>query len=149
MKLSVIHKRRLAFVGILLGAMMIATALILYALGQNVNLYYTPSQLKAEHISPQRTIRIGGLVQMGSIHRSKNDLGVSFVVTDGTGTVPVDYRGILPDLFREEQGVVVQGKLGKNGIFQAQEVLAKHDENYMPPDISNDKQQHHVQAESR
>ena len=126
------RKRRLYWVFAVLAAGGIAVSLVIYALGQNINLYFTPSQLETAELSDHRLIRVGGMVQAGSVKRAAEGLSVSFAITDMKQQLPVVYEGVLPALFREGQGIVVQGVL-KNGILQASEVLAKHDENYMPP----------------
>ena len=108
-----------------------AAALVLNALNSNIALYVTPSEVKAGKAPQDRAFRIGGLVKSGSLHR--DNLTVHFVITDTVQEQPVSYTGILPDLFKEGKGAVVQGKLDANGAFVASEVLAKHDENYMPP----------------
>ena len=112
-----------------------ATALVLTALDENLDHFRSPSQLIAEPPAPERGIRLGGLVEEGSIERSSDGLSVTFRVTDLSQSVPVSYTGILPDLFREGQGVVTLGRLGPDGTFAAREVLAKHDENYMPREV--------------
>lgn len=109
----------------------VASGLILYALRQNLDLYYTPEQLLTTDPLPQGRIRIGGMVQEGSIAHSDN-LGVSFIVTDYKREVKVIYKGILPDLFKDKQGVVALGKINAAQTFEADQILAKHDENYMP-----------------
>ena len=125
------HKRAAAIaLGVVaLGA---ATALVLTAFERNLVFFFTPSQVAANE---GRTFRIGGMVVPGSVKRDGVD--VRFVVTDTAKTMPVTYRGALPDLFREGKGVVAQGQLGADGVFAAREVLAKHDENYMPPEAAN------------
>ncbi|HXN16287.1 MAG TPA: cytochrome c maturation protein CcmE, partial [Usitatibacter sp.] len=111
----------------------LAAALVLNAFQSNLVFFFTPTQV-AEHQAPHdRAFRIGGLVELGSLVRDKDALTVRFRVTDTSKTIPVVYTGILPDLFREGKGVVAQGRLGADGTFRASEVLAKHDENYMPP----------------
>ena len=128
-----IRKRRLiAIVSIIIG-MAIAVSLMLYALNENINLFFTPSQIVKGEIPHHKDFRLGGVVLLGSVKRNQQSLQVQFAVTDHSNTVLVDYTGILPDLFNEGQGVVVQGHLNKKGVFEANEVLAKHDENYMPP----------------
>jgi len=112
-----------------------ATALVLTAFEQNLVFFFTPSQVAANEAPQGRTFRIGGMVLAGSVKR--DGVEVRFVVTDTAKTVPVSYRGALPDLFREGKGVVAQGQLGADGVFAAKEVLAKHDENYMPPDAKH------------
>jgi len=119
-----------------LAALGVAAALVLNAFQSNLVFFFTPSQV-VSHEAPQgRSFRIGGLVEAGSVVRDKDALTVRFRVTDTAKTIPVTYTGILPDLFREGKGVVAQGKLGSDGIFHANEVLAKHDENYMPPEAA-------------
>lgn len=127
------RKKRLYFIlGILLGVSA-AVSLAIYALGQNVDLYFTPSQLLNQHSLPQHSFRLGGMVALGSVRRVPNSLEVSFQVTDFRKTLTVHYTGILPALFREGQGIVVEGHLGSDGAVTASQVLAKHDENYKPP----------------
>ncbi len=129
------HKR-LAFIIAGLAALGIAAALVLNAFRSNLVFFYTPTQV-ANGEAPQNTsFRIGGLVEQGSLKRAENSLEAHFVVTDTAKRMEVVYSGILPDLFKEGKGVVAQGKLGKDGIFQADNVLAKHDENYMPPEAA-------------
>jgi len=120
-----------------LAAIGVASALVLNAFQSNLVFFFTPSQV-VSHEAPQgRSFRIGGLVEAGSVVRDKDALTVRFRVTDTAKTIPVTYTGILPDLFREGKGVVAQGKLGSDGVFHANEVLAKHDENYMPPEAAD------------
>ena len=115
----------------------IATALVLNAFNENLVFFYTPTQV-ADHAVPRdRPFRIGGLVEAGSLVRDQDALSVRFVVTDTAKAIPVTYKGILPDLFREGKGVVAQGRLQGDGTFHATEVLAKHDENYMPPEAAD------------
>lgn len=117
--------------------MTLAVGLILYALRQNVDLYYTPSQLlKAESRVMTREVRLGGLVQKGSVKRHQNSLDVRFELTDGQHQILVTYQGLLPVLFREGQGIVAEGKLNAKHVFVADQVLAKHDANYRPPEIN-------------
>ncbi len=112
-----------------------AVALLLTALRQNIVYFYGPAEMAAAKIEPQRRVRLGGLVAQGSLVREADNL-VRFEVTDGgAANVPVLYHGLLPDLFREGQGVVAEGRLGTNGVFAADNVLAKHDERYMPPEV--------------
>ena len=127
-------QRRIAFAAALLVAGAGGAALIVGALRDNVLYFYSPSDVAAKHVAPGVAFRIGGLVEKASVkHGAGAD--VSFVVTDGKGAVPVDYNGVLPALFREGQGVVALGALGPGGTFAATEVLAKHDEKYMPPEV--------------
>jgi cytochrome c-type biogenesis protein CcmE len=117
-----------------LAALGLASALVLNALRSNLAFFFTPSQIAAHEAPVDRSLRIGGLVQAGSVQRQ--GVTVHFIVTDTAKSIPVVYTGILPDLFKEGKGVVAQGKLDANGVFQATEVLAKHDENYMPPEAA-------------
>jgi cytochrome c-type biogenesis protein CcmE len=128
------HKR-LAAIGVGVVALGIAAALVLTAFEKNLVFFFTPSQVAANEAPQGRTFRIGGMVLAGSVRRS--GVEVEFVVTDTAKSIPVVYRGALPDLFREGKGVVAQGQLGTDGVFRAREVLAKHDENYMPPDAAH------------
>jgi cytochrome c-type biogenesis protein CcmE len=114
----------------------VAVALVLNAFRTNLVFFFTPSQVAAHEAPNGRTFRIGGLVETGSVVHAGDALTVSFRVTDMAQTIPVVFTGILPDLFREGKGVVAQGKLGTDGVFHASEVLAKHDENYMPPEAA-------------
>jgi len=126
------HKR-FAMIGGGLAALGVAAAFVLAAFQENLVFFFTPSQVAANEAPQGRAFRIGGMVTPGSVKRQSDGVTVQFVVTDTAKDVTVVYRGLLPDLFREGKGVVTQGKLGADGIFQASEVLAKHDENYMPP----------------
>ena len=112
----------------------VAATLVLTALNDNLVFFYSSTQVVEKKIGPERRFRLGGLVEAGSVQ--KNGQETRFVVTDTAKTVPVIYRGLLPDLFREGQGVVAEGSLGPDGVFVAREVLAKHDENYMPPEVA-------------
>ena len=129
-------KRGLAIV-VGLAALGIASALVLNAFQSNLVFFFSPSQIAANEAPRDRNFRVGGLVQEGSIQRQAGGLTVNFVVTDLAKTIPVSYTGLLPDLFREGKGVVAQGKLGADGVFRADQVLAKHDENYMPPEAAD------------
>ena len=128
------HKR-IALIGGGLASLAVAAVLVLKALDSNIALYVTPSEVAAGKAPQGKAFRIGGLVKDGSVKRS--DLTVRFVITDTAKEIPVAYTGILPDLFREGKGAVVQGRLGDDGVFAASEVLAKHDENYMPPEAKH------------
>ena len=128
-----IQQRRLIYVVILLIGIGVAISLALYALNDNINLYYTPSEVVTGHVPMNHVFRMGGLVKKGSVQHEKNSLLVSFLVTDLKHDITVTYNGILPDLFRDGQGVVVQGQVTPSGQFKADQVLAKHDEKYMPP----------------
>jgi len=114
----------------------IAVTLVLNAFQSNLVFFFTPTQIAKKEAPIDRSFRIGGLVQAGSLKRQKDGLTVDFIVTDLTNHIPVTYQGILPDLFKEGKGVVAQGKLSPNGRFVADQVLAKHDENYMPPEAA-------------
>ena len=109
---------------------------MLYAFQQNLLYFYSPSQVAASMVEPHTTFRLGGLVAEGSVQQETGSMEVRFALTDGAQTLPVRYRGLLPDLFREGQGIVAQGRMDEAGVFVAQEVLAKHDENYMPPEVA-------------
>ena len=114
----------------------VAVMLVLKAFQSNLVFFFSPSQIAANEAPRDRAFRIGGLVEEGSIKRDGQSLTVQFVVTDMAQRVPVTYTGMLPDLFKEGKGVVAQGKLGSDGVFRAEQVLAKHDENYMPPEAA-------------
>lgn len=141
------HKR-VAFIVAGLAAIGIATALVLTAFQQNLVFFFSPSQVAAKEAPIGRTFRVGGLVQEGTVKRESDGLTVRFVVTDTAQSIPVVYKGILPDLFKEGKGCVAQGKIGDDGVFYADEVLAKHDENYMPPEAGDaiDKAKHAKEA---
>jgi len=128
-------KRTLAVIGGL-ATLAIATGLVLNAFQSNLVFFYSPTQVASSEAPVDRTFRIGGMVETGSLQREADGVTVRFVVTDTAKTVPVTFKGMLPDLFQEGKGVVAQGKLGSDGTFVAQEVLAKHDENYMPPEAA-------------
>ena len=130
------HKRMVAILVGLVGVAAIV-ALILNALQSNINHFFSPTEVVANEAPNDRTFRLGGLVEEGSIQREDDGLTVHFNVTDGAEIVTVKYTGILPDLFSEGEGVVAQGKLGTGGLFMAEEVLAKHDETYMPPEVAD------------
>ena len=132
--------RRKKTMYIIIGALTglgLAVGLVLYALKNNVSLYFTPTQVFNKEAPQGRSFRIGGLVEAGSVHRENDGLTVHFNVTDTSRSMPVVYKGILPDLFKEGKGVVAQGKLEADNVFRAEEVLAKHDENYMPPEAKD------------
>ena len=128
------RRRKLVFILAALAAAGAVTALVLNAFRSNLVFFYSPSQIQAGEAPAQRSFRLGGLVQAGSLKRE--GVEVSFLVTDTARAIPVRFRGILPDLFKEGKGVVAQGRLGTDGVFAADEVLAKHDENYMPPEAA-------------
>lgn len=131
------RKQRLMFVTVIVIGISAAVALALSAFQENLLYFYTPTQV-AEGEAPQgRAFRVGGLVEAGSVQRESDGLTVHFTVTDTARSIPITYKGILPDLFREGQGIVAMGRLDANAAFVADEVLAKHDENYMPPEVSD------------
>jgi cytochrome c-type biogenesis protein CcmE len=131
------RQKRTVYIVIALAAVGLAVGLVLNALKTNVNLYFTPTQVFNREAPENRSFRIGGLVEKGSLKREGDGLTVHFVITDLKNSLPVVYRGILPDLFKEGKGVVAEGKMESDGIMHASEVLAKHDENYMPPEAAD------------
>jgi cytochrome c-type biogenesis protein CcmE len=130
------RKRRLYWVLGILAGVGIAAALALSAFQKNVMFFFDPTQVAAGEVKEGQRFRLGGMVSRGSFHRQPGSLDVTFIVTDFKHELPVKYTGVLPDLFREGQGVVAHGKLGTDGVFVADEVLAKHDERYMPPEVA-------------
>ena len=139
------HKRIAAIVGGIV-ALGVVTALVLRAFNENLVFFFTPTEVVANKAPQGRTFRIGGMVEKGSVKREGVD--VRFVVTDTAKSLPVVYKGALPDLFREGKGVVAQGQLGADGVFRANEVLAKHDENYMPPEAKEAVEKAHQAAKT-
>ena len=131
------RSKRLIAIACGLAALGLATALVLNAFNSNLVFFFSPTQVAANEAPQGRSFRVGGLVEMGSIKRETQGLTTRFVVTDLAKTIPVTYTGLLPDLFKEGKGVVAQGKLGADGVFRADQVLAKHDENYMPPEAAD------------
>ncbi len=129
------HKR-LILVAAGLAILALATSLVLNALEGNLSYFFSPTEVAKGKAPADHVFRLGGMVEKGSVQRAEGDLTVHFVVTDFHKKIPVAYRGILPDLFTEGQGVIAQGKLNTDGVFVADEVLAKHDENYMPPEVA-------------
>jgi cytochrome c-type biogenesis protein CcmE len=130
------RQRRLTIIIAVLVAVIIASALVVYALQQNMNYLFTPSQVQAGDATRYKTFRLGGMVKEGSIQRSNDSLRVTFTVVDASGVMPVEYNGILPDLFRENQSVIATGHMD-GARFVATEVLAKHDETYMPKELKD------------
>jgi len=128
-------QRRGVLIGVSVGVLMVAVGLVLFALRDSIVFFHTPSDIAERHIAPGQRFRLGGLVAAGSVKRGEG-AKVDFVVTDTLKDVPVLYEGVLPDLFREGQGVVAEGKLTPSGLFIADTVLAKHDETYMPPEVA-------------
>jgi len=131
------RKQRLIVVTSIIVGASLAAALLFFALSDNLNLFYPPQDIAAGKAPEGKRIRAGGMVKSGSVQRQADGLTVRFIVTDYKADVTVQYTGILPDLFKEDDGVVVAGIIDEKGIFQADEVLAKHDENYMPPEVSD------------
>lgn len=143
------RKKRLLLVLLIIAGVAGAATLMMKALNENINLFYSPTQVVAGEAPQGHTFRLGGLVAEKSLKRGEGEeegLTVHFEVTDEADTVTVSYTGILPDLFREGQGIVALGKLGSDGIFVADEVLAKHDENYMPPEVAEALEEGHKQS---
>ena len=130
------RKKRLGLAGLLLLGVAGAAALLLSAFSENLVYFYTPTEIARGEAPAARTFRVGGLVKEGSVERADDSLRVRFVITDTSADVPIRYEGVLPDLFREGQGIVADGRLGEAGLFIAERVLAKHDENYMPPEAA-------------
>jgi cytochrome c-type biogenesis protein CcmE len=128
-------QRRAILIGTCLGVLALAVGLVLMALRDSIVFFYTPSEVAEKHLDTGQRFRLGGLVENGSLKRGEGTT-VSFVVTDKRATLPVTYTGVLPDLFREGQGVVAEGMLTSEGVFHADSVLAKHDEKYMPPEVA-------------
>lgn len=141
------HKR-IAFIVAGLSGLGIAAALVLSAFQSNLVFFFSPTQVAANEAPANRAFRVGGLVEAGTLKRASDGLTVSFTVTDTAKSIPVVYKGILPDLFKEGKGCVAQGRLGTDGVFYADQVLAKHDENYMPPEAGQaiDKAKHAQEA---
>jgi cytochrome c-type biogenesis protein CcmE len=129
-------QRRLTIIGCSLGVLALAAGLVLNALRDSIVFFSTPTMVSEQHIAPGRRFRLGGLVQPGSLKRGDN-LAITFEVADSNTKLPVAYKGILPDLFREGQGIVAEGALDAAGVFKADTVLAKHDETYMPKDVAD------------
>ena len=131
------RSRRKMLVAMVIFGVAVASVLLLNAFEENINVFYSPTEIHAGNAPDNRAIRVGGLVVDGSVRREENSLAVQFDLTDNAAVVPVTYTGILPDLFREGQGIVAMGRLDSTGLFVADEVLAKHDENYMPPEVAD------------
>jgi cytochrome c-type biogenesis protein CcmE len=128
-------QRRAVLIGTCLAVLGVAVGLVLFALRDSIVFFYTPSEVAEKHLETGQRFRLGGLVENGSVKRGEGTM-VSFVISDKRSTLPVTYTGVLPDLFREGQGVVAEGMLNPDGVFRADSVLAKHDENYMPPEVA-------------
>ena len=138
------RRRRMVLVGLIVLGVGAATAFALTAFKDNLLYYYPPTDVTAGKAPADRVFRLGGMVEEGSLKREPGSMEVRFVVTDFQHDVTVSYSGVLPDLFREGQGVITRGQLGPNGVFVAQEVLAKHDENYMPPAVAESLRKQHA-----
>lgn len=130
------RQKRFVLIGLGLVALAVAAVLVLNAFQSNLVFFFTPTQVANGEVPQGRSFRIGGMVEQGSLTREGDGLTVHFIVTDMAKRVPVSFKGILPDLFKEGKGAVAQGQLGADGTFIASEVLAKHDENYMPPEVA-------------
>ena len=131
-----VRKKRLFFIIFLISGVAIAASFAFYAFNQNIMFYFSPSEVKQGKAPVNKLFRMGGMVVEGTFKKEKNTLKVFFDITDYEKTVTVEYSGLLPDLFREGQGIISRGKLNSEGVFIAEEVLAKHDENYMPPEVA-------------
>lgn len=129
------RRKRLSIIVFIAAGLSVAIGLALFALRQNISLFFTPTQIAMGEVSTGQRIRVGGMVKEGSVQSQGDSLEVRFMTTDYANDVPIHYVGILPDLFREGQGIVVEGSVDGSGIFQASRVLAKHDENYMSPEV--------------
>ncbi|MGH8186932.1 MAG: cytochrome c maturation protein CcmE [Steroidobacteraceae bacterium] len=138
------RNRRMALVGLIVLGAGAAVAFALTAFQDNLLYFYTPSDIAAGKAPTDRVFRVGGMVPEGSFTRASGSLEARFVLTDFAHQVSVSYTGVLPDLFRPGQGVIARGRLGKDGVFVAQEVLAKHDENYMPPEVAESLKKQHA-----
>ncbi len=142
-------QRRLTLIGTAGAVLAIALGLVLYAMNDSIVFFHAPADVSAKHVQPGTRFRLGGLVKEGSVHRGENQT-VSFEVMDATGAIPVRYQGLLPDLFREGQGVVAEGTLEPSETFRADTVLAKHDETYMPREVADAlRRQGHWQGEEK
>ncbi len=129
------RKKKLWLILFLVASVSAAVGLLMYSLSQNINLFMTPTQFADGEVPIGQTVRAGGVVEPGSVFRDEEGLGMRFTVADGRAELVIHYEGMLPDLFREGQGIVALGQLREDGTFMASEVLAKHDENYMPPEV--------------
>lgn len=130
------RRKRMVVVGLILLGVSMAAFFALQAFQKNLLYFFTPTQVAAGEAPKGYPFRVGGLVVTGTVRREPNSLNVRFTISDGVATIPVSYSGILPDLFREGQGIISIGKMNDQGVFEASEVLAKHDENYMPPEVA-------------
>ena len=140
------RRKRIILILLMIAGIAVAAGFALKAFNENLMFFYTPSDVAADEAPFNHPIRVGGLVTTGSVQRQEDGLTVHFDITDNAETITVQYTGILPDLFREGQGIVALGELGKNRMFVASEVLAKHDENYMPPEVADALQKAHKEG---
>ncbi len=140
------RKKRLLLVGLMVAGIGVATTFALKAFNENMMFFFSPTEVAAGEVPINQTFRLGGLVVPGTVNRPDDGLTIEFALTDNAEMVTVQYTGILPDLFREGQGIVSKGKLGNDGVFVAEEVLAKHDENYMPPEVADAMKQVHAEG---
>ena len=131
------RRKRMLTVALILAGVGISVAFALQAFQKNLLYFYSPSQVEAGEAPQSRTIRVGGMVEKGSVQRASGSLEVRFTLTDFANRLTVSYTGVLPDLFREGQGIIARGRFGDGGLFVAEEMLAKHDENYMPPEVKD------------
>jgi cytochrome c-type biogenesis protein CcmE len=138
------RQKRMLTVALIVAGVAIATGFALKAFQKNLLYFYSPSQVRSGEAPRQRVFRVGGMVEKGSVTRAPGSLEVRFTLTDFAERVVVSYTGVLPDLFREGQGIIARGKLGSDGTFVAEEVLAKHDENYMPPEVKDTLKRQHA-----
>lgn len=143
------RKKKLYLILFLLASLGIAVGLFTYSLSQNIDLFKSPSDIAKGEMPIGQTFRAGGLVKVGSVVRGSEDLSIRFEVTDGAHDLTISYEGLLPDLFREGQGIVALGHLRSDGVFEASQVLAKHDENYMPPEVQDAMDRAHVEGKER
>lgn len=141
-----VRRQRLFLVISIVAVASLAVGLLSYALRENINLFYPPAEIAAGGAPRNTAIRAGGMVVAGSIERARDSLAVSFLITDGAANLEVQYSGILPDLFAEGEAAVVTGELNDQGVFEASRVLAKHDENYTPPEVADAMQAAHERA---
>jgi cytochrome c-type biogenesis protein CcmE len=140
------RKKRIILILLMIAGIAVAAGFALKAFNENLMFFYTPSDVAADEAPFNHPIRVGGLVTTGSVQRQEDGLTVHFDITDNAETITIKYTGILPDLFREGQGIVALGELGKDRMFVASEVLAKHDENYMPPEVADALQKTHAEG---
>lgn len=143
------RKKKLYLILFLLASVSVAVGLFTYSLSQNIDLFKSPTDIVKGEFPIGKTFRAGGLVKVGSVVRGQQDLTVQFEVTDGANDLTIVYDGMLPDLFREGQGIVALGQLRADGVFEASQVLAKHDENYMPPEVKDAMERAHIEGKEK